>query len=459
MKTFWQYLIIAPLVFVPIYAHAADANPQSGTGGLAVAFTAGALDFALPARQTGVFSSGSGSFNPGNDAGIIGGQFGISANRDLGNIEGRNWALGVNAFLDVGHGSSAVTDTFSGPATVVIPGYTTPANTSISLTTNGASINTPATAAINHTAPGTEVITAAVATNAAGGIDSWAVTTQAPDSFGLAAVTSRHGAVNAAGAYGAVAATDGGIFIGSGDLGGLSITTQITTDVIYSGLDATISASGKPDNGKVLQLYGGPSYRYLNEHTKSDTSVDIPEVAPGDPANYFPLFSMDRDENLTSHYLGGVVGMNAVQPLPNGMLLALNGEAGLYYTLSSLAGSESYSVGGGLNTPVPATTIQNANGINQSATGLAYAARVGSSISMPVGQAMQLTLGGNVEYLSRVASPGRSGASSASSSAAPFGITSDNGTTTYTGQSSDNTLIAFGAMWAFGATASLTGHF
>jgi hypothetical protein len=446
-------------VLLPLQAHAADMAAPAAAPDVTFAFTTGAVDFVLPARQTGVFSSGNGSFNNTNSAGLIGGQIGVSANKDLGAYGDFDLAVGANAFVDVVHASSGVTDSFTGPGVVVIPGYTTPANTTISLATNGASTSNPASADVSHTSPGNELENVDLASNLSGTVDQWAATTQSPDSFALGAITSQHGAVNAAGAYGAVGATDGGIFIGSGDLTGLKVTTITTTDLIYTGMDITGSASGKPANGMVFQVYGGPSYRYLNDHTDTVTSVDIPEVAPVDPSNYFPTYSMDRNETLSSHYLGGIAGLNVVQQLGNGMSVAFNGEGGLYYTASSLTGTESYSIAGGLNTSVTPATIQNANGINQSANGLAYAARAGSSVSMPIMNGLQLTLGGNVEYLSRVAYTARSSGSPVTSSAAPFGVSSDHGTTTYNGAGSSNTLIAFGDMWNFGASASLSGHF
>jgi hypothetical protein len=365
-------------------------------------------------------------------------------------------SIGLSGFTDFGSASSTVVDEFSGPGSVSIGGYTTPGNSNIGLTTNSGPGNSAASASITHVNPqgGGEVININSPVNPGGAVNDYAASVASGgNSFAYGAVVTQQGAASTAAAYAAVAASDGGVFLGAGDLTGLKVTTNVTRSVAYVGSDLTLAMSGETGTMS-LQGYVGPSYRMMGQSITTKTSVDIPEASP--TATSFPTFAMIRDERLTSHYVGGVLGLNLAQPLSDTMTLSLGAEGGLYSTFDSLKGSEKYTIDGGSPTVATSTTVDNANGVDQQTNGLAWSAHVAPSVTIAVARNRQVMFGGAIDYLSRVATVTRDGAVSVASNTYAG---TDDGSQTYNSATSTVTRLAFGPMWSFTPTFSYTGQF
>lgn len=424
--------------------------------------TGGIIGFHMPDQPSGVFANG-GTSSLSNASGIVfGGQLGLSAGAKVGSSGDLDFLIGVNAFVAGAKGTVTTTDTFSGPGVVVIPGYTTPSGSTIALATSN-----------TGPASGTSTVIIPGANNAVGGSNTGGgandVTGVSPGSngfaFGATSAAFNYPPVpNTGAAYGAAATTDGSIFIGSGDLAGLKITTSTTHNILYTGADITFTASGKPQDGVVIQAYAGPSYRYLHDDMTSKVSADIPEIVPNSP-NPFPTYSLNRDEILNTHYTGGIVGVSGSHALNNGWVLTVNAEGGFYYARTDMTGTEFANVTGSTfdtsvstaSVPVNQTAV-NANGISGSDNGTAFAGRLQAVMSTNLDNGMQLSLGGSVEYLSRVAYVDRVNDAVTTGSATAAGSTASYAGGGTAGPGATSTL-AFGDMWDFGITASLTQHF
>ena len=418
--------------------------------------TFGPSFFSLPDMDTGVVSTAPGNFPSSVGGRGVGANFGLSGGIGIGSFGGFDAAIGLSGFATVGLSSSSVVNTFTGPGVVTIAGYTTPGNANIALATNSVPGNSSASAVITHTNPqgGGELINVNNPVNAGGVVNDYGASIAAgSNSFALGGVVTQQGAVNSAAAYAAVAASDGGIFFAAGDLTGLAVTTSVARSVIYTGADLSVAMSTNTGD-MAIQGYAGPSYRLLSQSSKTTISVDIPEASPS--ATTFPTYSMIRDEQLTSNYFGGIVGLNLSKPISDAMIFSLGVEGGVYYVHDSLEGHESYTIAGGALSSVPLTTVRNANGISMASDGLAWSAKVSPSITVALASNRQLTFSGAVDYLSRVPTVTRDG--SVATATNTYAGT-DDGTLNYNAPSQTAHSLSFGPMWSFTPTVSFTGQF
>ena len=447
-------LIGLPVLLSSTAAMAADlaksAVVASGPG-YSLSASGGVVGFMLPTQDTGVEASGNFSVaDPTVTA--LGLQGSLSGAFDLGTTGGARLSLGVDVFGAVASGTDSTVVTFNGPGTVVIPGYTTPAGT-IDLTTGSGT----ATSTINGGAGSL----GQTATVILGGHQD-ALGVKAPGNFSLA-VASTSGTNGAA--YGAIGSTDGGIFIGTGDLTGLKVTTSETQSIIYGGADLSLAATGDVSDGMSLQGFVGPSYKYLHQSNTTATSVSIPaltNLATPPSSLVMPTYTDTRSEDITSHYLGGLGGLNVTTRVASNMSLTLGGQLGIYDVWSSYSGSETYSVGGGANAPggstalpVATTTVTNATSPSGSTNNMAYSAGLNGALTMAMNDKMSVTLGGSAEYLSSVP---------VLSHATPTLITGGGttGAANYTAGTSTagaSPILGFASMWDWTGTVSLNGHF
>ena len=262
-----------PFLLASTATFAADlAIPQTfSTAGPGYTLTAtvGAVAFSLPAQGTGVINSGAGTFDPSTSPTAFGLEGGVGGSIDIGKAGDLTLSLGFNAFGEFATGSDTATDTYAGPGTVIIPGYTMPVGT-ITLTHTGvpsASSVIAGTAAVNQTA------------TVSAGPPADAVGVKQPDANDFSLAIASIGPNGAS--YGAIASTAGGVFVGTGDLTGLKVTTTESQRVIYTGADINLAATGDLSAGATLQGYVGPSFRYLNQHTTTTTSVTPPAATVG----------------------------------------------------------------------------------------------------------------------------------------------------------------------------------
>jgi hypothetical protein len=414
--------------------------------------TLGATFFTMPQIDKGIVFGAPGATSSLVGGGGVGATFGLSGGLSVGKFGAYDAAVGLSGFTTIGRSNSTVVDTFTGPGVITIGGYTTSANANVALISNSVPGNSTASAVITHTNPQGGVNN--VNLNVAGNVNSYGASVAAGGkSFALGGVVTQQGAVNSAAAYAAVAASDGGVFFAAGDLTGLAVTTNVRRSMIYTGADLSVAMS--TNTGEMaIQGYAGPSYRLLDQSSKTTISVDIPEA--GTTATTFPTYSMGRDEQLTSNYFGGVVGLNLSKPIADNMTFSLGVEGGVYYVHDSMEGRESYSIGEGGPTAVPLTTVTNANGINMKSDGVAWSAKISPSVTVALASNRQLTFGGAVDYLSRVASVTRDG--SVASATNTYAGT-DDGTLNYNAASQTAHSLSFAPMWSFTPTVSYTGQF
>ncbi|NGP17178.1 hypothetical protein [Devosia aurantiaca] len=125
-------------------------------------------------------------------------------------------------------------------------------------------------------------------------------------------------------------------------------------------------------------------------------------------------------------------------------------EGGAYYVRDTMRGDEHYSIANG----GAVTTVVNAIGIDLSADGLAWSARISPALTMAISPRRQLTLGATVDYLSRVATMSRDVAATATNTYA--GGTS--GTLAYN-TASQSTGLIYAPLWSVTPTLSFTGQF
>ena len=438
-----------PILLATTGSFAADLGKVSIAGpGYALSATEGVAAFSMPATDAGVNASGSGSFETGSSTFATGLQGGISGSVEIGKAGDASFSLGFNAFSTLASGSSLSTDKFTGAGTVVIPGYTTPAG-SITLTTN----STPkATAAVAGTGALDQNVTA---TGGGGGTADAFGYVPGANSFSM--MDASHSATTGA-SYGAIATSAGGIFVGTGDLTGLKVTTTNTQSIVYNGADISFAATANPTEGMVLQGYVGPSYRFLSQHNATSITADIPAQTGAATGLVLPSYSDNRTEDLTTNYLGALAGLNLTTKVADGVNLTVGGQAGIYHLRTGYSGSESFAIGGGSGTagslvlPLATQTVANANTISGAADGTAYSASLNGAVTIALSNRLQLTFGGTAEYLSAV--PVLHHNTNVSTVSGSGGAD-----TTYSGTSTQNPLLAFADMWDYGLTVSLTGQF
>lgn len=408
---------------------------------------------------------GEGADDP-NDL-LFGGTVGLSAAAGTGEVfGGLQGFIGLNLFGTYAYGDFNKTSAFTGPGVVVMQGGAGPEFSIITISTSSGL--TSATASVNstHTNPqgGGEDVVASSSNGPDIGAEDVAYTSNAGvgNSFQWGGVQTGVSATGgSATAYAALADTNGGVFIAAGNLDGLTLTQDYTTEVIYAGGDLTFGVSGQ--NGTTTwQGYVGPSYRYLQQRNSMNSTllVDVPEY---EDLGEFPLFSMTSNESYTSHYAGGIAGLMATIPVSATSAFTLGVEGGAYYTMASMDSDGQYRVWGGsledIDGPGPLEPaldgvdlqVVDADGATYEADTIAFAARGTAAYTMAIAQNAQLTFSGSVDYLSAVAT------AAVNTSISGYDG-DDDGSVTYQSGGSNN-RIAWGHMVNFSGSVSLTGQF
>lgn len=451
---------IMVLAVVPaVLGSVSIARADDGYSYFALSASAGGIVMDLP--DAGGSFEGAG-IDDQNDL-LLGGTLGLSAAAGLGEINGLAAYIGLTGFVSYAAGDFDKTHSFTGPGVVIIQGGAGPNLGSIEISTssggvggNGAAVVGLSVSNTNPQAGNLVASAPASSTNPGGGAQDVAFVEPEGESFlwGGSQTEATDGTYRSA-AYAAIADTNGGVFIAAGDLTGLSITTQYRTEVLYAGGDLTFGLSGARDSNMVLQGYAGPSYRYLAQRnsTSSEIVVDVPEFV--EDSVEFPIFGMQSTEELTAHYMGGVIGASVTMPVTDNSALTLGGELGGYYTLAALESSGTYMVeGGSIGDPNPAPyplQIVEAEGDGEDGETFALAARGTAVYTVAMGNNMQVSFAGTVDYLSRVAQPG------VNATVTGYDGT-DDGTVSYV-SGGDSDGISWGDMIAFGGSVSLTGQF
>jgi hypothetical protein len=382
---------------------------------------------------------------------LLGATIGFGGTVSLGSHDGYNTFAGLTGFLTYATGGSDKTHTFTGPGTVVIQGGAGPNQGAISIATSSSPASANSQVTVSNLGPLNEGTGASPnITSPATSAQDVAFVSASGNSFSWGgAQTAANNTVGRAAAYAAIADTNGGVFIAAGDLTGLSIKTDYTTEVFYAGADLTLGASGDGSGGVAFAAYGGPSFRYLGQRNSTNTAitVDVPEY---EAITDFPIFGMSSTEELNGYYLGAVAGLTATMPIDEKSSFTLGGEVAGYYAHASLDSSGVYTVEGGGPVPYVLQTV-TAKGANYEASEFALALRATAVYSVALNETTQLSFAGMADYLSRVARPG------VNVDIAGYGGT-DDGTVEYeSGGSAPR--ISWGDMLAFSGSVSLTGQF
>jgi|GEM_PF-2909496 len=447
-------LKLVGLALIPALLGSTAVLAQDATPHFALSGSAGVTALNMPSGQNGVLWGGDAKATGTKGQLLIGETFSLSTAVDLGAVGDYDAFMGANVFGTYANGSSSSTQNFSGVGYVAIPGLSTPDNASITLTTTRGPGSATATAVVNETDPQNHTYTSnpTGTTHAVGSGQTGAdVSTGggSPDSFAMSGLNTNVPVAGASSAlaYGGVADSSGSIFIASGDLDGLAISTKTRNSILYAGADITFGVSRAYDEKTSVQAYAGPSYRYMGQWNSTNTglTVDIPEL-DGTTVTH-PLYIVDRNAVVTSNYLGGVVGANISHQVNDTVTLGVGAEGSLYYANANLKGRESVTTtgGDGIDGPSP-TVIVNEDPVNTSQSQLAYAVRGQTSATFALSPTLDLTASANVDYLSAVARP-YGGAN----------VHYDgNGGATWT---SGGPHLSFGGMFAFGGSLSLNGRF
>jgi hypothetical protein len=444
MKLWALSAAVIPALLGSTAVMAQDASPHFALG-----VTGGITAFNLPSGQNGVLWGGDAKVDGTKGQLVLGETLSFSTAISLGKVGNYDAFMGATAFGSYANGSTASTQTFSGVGFVAIPGLTTPANGSISLTAVSSAGSASATTSVAATDPQGNVYAAKTdGDSTSAGSQGAAYVSTAGPSFTMGGSNSSGAGAGSALAYGAIADTSGSMFLAVGNLDGLAISTSTQNTILYSGLDITFGASGVPDDKTSVQAYAGPSYRYIGQWNTTNTSltVDIPEIAG---TITHPLYVLNRDGTVQSNYFGGVAGANISHQVSDTVAVSFGAEGSLYYANASLKGHETVRTYGGVG-PSPGfvaspdvTVVEDAASVSQST--LAYAVRAQASATVAVKPKLNLTGTVTADYLSAVARP------------------SGNANVTYSSGSaswaSGGGPLSFGGMLALGGTVSLTGSF
>lgn len=400
--------------------------------------TAGIVGFDMPDFDTGVFGI--------TDEGMLwGGMIGVSASGSVGNAGG-DWdvVLGINAFGAFAGGSTSTTQSFAGPGTVYISGLSNPAGTSI------VTDSTVASSDVDHTASGLATATVGTDTDAA-------FSSSSGSGFIVGGVSTNDDGTELS--YGAIADTTGGIFVASGDINSeLDVTTEVSRQMFYAGADITLGLGGTIGDGASAQVYVGPSYRGLfQENTTLVTANPVESTA----VVTLPNFSISTLDDIDSHYFGGVLGGNVSFGASDGVVFSLGLEGGVYGVHASWTGRDTYETSGGFfdpdNTPPingstqPPLTVQGPEFTGDFDDTIAFAARGNAGVTWAVGNNQALTLGGSLEYLSKVATVDHAGRTIIEPGDVSGAWPVTDPAPTYD--------LVWGSMVNFSITASLTGTF
>ena len=402
-----------------------------------VTVSGGALVFALPAYASA----------PGV---VIAGTVSVDGKVDVDPVGVFDGQIGYSFSTFFGGGNNTTTQTFTGPGVLTVPGYSTPTGT-IDLATTSTGVNAAASSDITRNGqnqfagdpnppltavPGDADVYGILPGNGAN-----------PGAFYYGGIF-RGGPNDSAGAFGAIGAPDGGIFIASGDLTGLTLTTSTTRYVYGANGDITLGLGGSDTGDTKITGFAGPSFKLMGQNVVTDTTVDIPERASGAA---FPLYVDSRSETLNSFYFGGLAGVNLSHQVSPDLTVNAGGKVGLYAVNSTFQGSETYTVG--------SQTATLANGPSASDMGMAYSLAVNGGVTKKINEKMDFGVNLGADFLSRVATVTKSTASPTVSTTG-YGPGSDDGTVAYnTPQTFAAPILTFGSMITWRASASLTGHF
>ncbi|RYE10668.1 MAG: hypothetical protein EOP22_03425 [Hyphomicrobiales bacterium] len=411
----------------------------------------------LPSGQNGILTSGGVTVGGDAEPLIYAPNVGFNAAVGLGKWGEYDAFAGLNLFASYGGSSASLTQTFSGIGTVYIPGLSLPDDGAITLGTSQGSSLLSSQAAYNvvNNPPTNNQITDAGAgstlPNVAGQTAGQVTISNGGEAFVVGGMNTDGD--GSALAYGGIADPTGSLLIITGDLDGLSISTNTTTRVLYAGGDITVGVTKLHDSETSVQAYAGPSYRYLGQWTNTDTTaasmtVNIPEV-PNSPTLH-PLWIQETTgtTSLSSHYFGGVAGAGMSRQVAEGTTLSIGAEASLYYLQSHLAGGGSVTTRDGQPPNSPLATVVY-DPVDVMDGGLAFAVRGQASASFVVAENLTLGLTGTVDYLSKVARPYAGAAV----------VTAADGDVSWSSSDAGNTLISFGDMFVFTGAVSLNGHF
>jgi hypothetical protein len=447
------------LVLVPaLLGSTALAMAQDG----GIAGTAGVVILSLPNIQTGVVSD-TATAAPSSANGVaLGLLVGVDGRMQISPVGEHSAFVGFSAYGVVARGTTSNATTLSGSGALIVPGYTTPSGASMTLTTASVAGDADALSDLAHGGE-TNIVNAP---NQAGATFGWGVNpgdgVNIP-SFQYGGVFLDGSAVNPrSAAFGAIADSDGNILVAVGDLTGVVVTTDVTQNVALFGGDITFGLSGDAGSNVAVSGFVGPSYKFLGRDITSSVTVDFPELGgvAVDPVGglEFPMYRLTRDEQIDSHYLGGVAGGSLSTPVSDTMVLNLGAKVGLYAMSTSVTGSEVASVFGGNPAPVTnPTEVTNLNTLSLTDNGVAFSLQGNGSVTMPLSESTQITLGGGAEYLSRVATLDHAAAATVDTSA--FGPGDDDGTATYAAQEDLRPIISYGSMLNFNAFVTFSGQF
>jgi len=427
-------------------AHAQEQQAQAPAP-LIYSQSGGLLMMSLPDLPSGVVDSGGPVAGSGSKV-IPGMMVGLDLGRNLGRFGDMDIVGNLSFFIGTGNDTTTSQTVLSGQGTIQFSANA-PSTATIALSTDPAGVT--ATTDVTLALPGGGAINTQSATSAPGGGSQvlYGVVLTGDNTGAVFGGVATNGATGAASAFGAAADPSGFTFLGTGDLTGMRITSEVFRSFAYMGADASIGLSPPSINALSFTPYLSVGYRLLNQEIGSRTTFDLPEPAGATP---FPLLGLQRVEHLDTNYYGGGVGLAVSHTLDNGITLSGAAEAGLRAFDASYSGRDLAIFpinNGGLE-----TQRFDVGRASADEHGVAWFAKGEAGFNFPLAPNLLLGFTGSVEYLSKVPALARTAPDVQVSQAG--GVTNVN---FGGGANAQGTSIVFTDSWNFGLKATLSGAF
>ena len=382
------------LGLLPAAAQAADPAQQVPNGStLSLGIGAVPLTFQFPDIDLGASVAG-GGFPESIDGDASGIGLAVSVGGEVGELGGIPIFVEVAGAIADADAVSTVSTQLSGAGSFAL-GAGDSAGDSLVLATAGDATGVTADATVTVTDPGGDDATITQTTFSPAGPNTTFLFAQSGTADGGVAFSNvtTDGATGTGAAIGFTADADGFLLAATGDLSEIAVRAAARQDVDYAELEARlIGAVPIGTSGWLATPSIAPAYRYLRRDLDVRTDIFLPSESVADERAAVSIFGNDE---LEAHYAGGSLGIGAIGPVPGGLLLSLNANAGLLGMFADYRGTSSVTVFG------TSTETVSFDSVSDDLDEFAYFARAGVGVSKQLG-GFTLSFAGQAEYLSDV---------------------------------------------------------
>ncbi|MCD7059646.1 hypothetical protein [Pelagibacterium xiamenense] len=437
--------LILAFAMTPAVVLGQDAPAQPANAGItfnSVQFGGGEI-FLVPGWEGDAVAPGETS---GETNYVLGGfSFGASLFSRIGEVGEAPIYVGWTGALFVGLGESTDTTTYSGNDPLLITGPTGPTAGTIDLVTGSGAATASGTATLTDSTGDTANVTSSASSPPGdNAVAQFSVTTTETGAALVALTTD--GAGPDASAFSLIADDNGFALVGVGDLEDTTVTSRTSETLLMTSQKVMFSSPITLDDGWAITPTLGPSYNLIARSVHQETLVDVEE--PGGLGDTIPLFGIEHDDNLTAHYLGGIIGASISGPIADGWRFSVGTELGVSGYWADYEGTAAAVIPGvtGISLPGTDDSLSGATLYNRVSGGVTYLDQNGLTLSFGV----HVERLGDVPYVqtTEVSSPD-----------ADFSGGDTEANYSASGETYYEKSIATGPMWNVGATISLTNRF